>query len=59
MEEILLLSIGFNLEMRRLSRILRSNLELPDDSVVKSDSPSSLQTYHFWLWVNPWIKLLY
>ena len=37
-EEILLLSIGFNLEMRRLSRISRSNLELPDVSIVKSES---------------------
>ena len=38
MEEILLLRIGFNLEMRRLSRISRSNLELPDVSIVKSES---------------------
>ena len=30
--------IGFNLEMRRLSRISRSNLELPDVSIVKSES---------------------
>ena len=36
MEEILLLRIGFNLEMRRLSRFSRSNLELPDVSIVKS-----------------------
>ena len=34
MEEILL-GIGFNLEMRRLSRISRSNLELPDVSIIK------------------------
>ena len=38
MEEILLLRIGFDLEMRRLSCILRSNLELPDMSIVKSQS---------------------
>ena len=37
MEEILL-RIGFNLEIRRLSRISRSNLELPDVSIVKSES---------------------
>ena len=31
MEEILLLRIGFNLEIRRLSRLIsRSNLELPE-----------------------------
>ena len=38
MEEILLLRIGFNLEMRRLSRVLRPNKELPDVSIVKSES---------------------
>ena len=37
-EEILLLRIGFNLEMRRLLSISRSNLELPDVSIVKSES---------------------
>ena len=37
-EQILLLSIGLNLEMRRLSRISRSTLELPDVSIVKSES---------------------
>ena len=37
-EQILLLSIGLNLEMRRLSRISRSNIELPDVSIVKSES---------------------
>ena len=37
MEEILLL-IGFNLEKRTPSRISRSNLELPDVSIVKSES---------------------
>ena len=37
-EEILLLSIGFNLKMRRLSRISRSNLELIDVSIVMSES---------------------
>ncbi len=33
-----LLRIGFNLEMSRLSRISRSNLELLDVSIVKSES---------------------
>ena len=38
MEEILLLlRIGFNLEVRRVSRASRSNLELPDVSIVKSE----------------------
>ena len=37
-QEILLLSIGFNLEMRRLSRISRSKSKLRNVSIVKSES---------------------
>ncbi len=35
---MLLLRIGLNLEMRGLSRISRSNLQLLDVSLVKSES---------------------
>ncbi len=35
---MLLLRIGLNLEISRLSRISRSNLELLDVSIVKSES---------------------
>ena len=49
MEEILLL-VGFNLEKRTPSRISRSNLELPDVSIVKSGS--EMLCPERWWWVR-------
>ena len=46
MEEILLLRIGFNLEMRRLSRISRSNLHT---SIVKSESEKLCPERWWWV----------
>ncbi len=39
---MLLLRIGLNLEISRLSRISKSNLELLDVSIVKSESEISI-----------------
>ena len=49
MEEILLLRIGFHLEIGRLSRISRPNLKLPDVSIVKSQSEMLCLERSWWV----------